>query len=309
LLLAVSLFWRPTCFHAAVAQRLCWSLPLHWPDSTAGYGRSHAAAYASKLAGHARGLWSIRDAQAAIAPGATSASNQEQSWVKGFTGALAAVVLAASVVLGAAGRAAAREVDIYFGVGNFYHLQYELVLKEALALERRGPDITSINGYAGGNKVGELDRICYSSALGYPGYAELGHAQVVQLTLPEENITAFAKLFFEEVPKRSASDKGPQFRPSVGLRRGMKSEFFKLIEQANNGSVKLVKGQGDDKGEEGVVYVYDTKYFPFRPAEIMTQFQNNSQEPNYTSDYNALGPVLKTQGQISLTGCPEARLF
>jgi len=219
------------------------------------------------------------------------------------------MVLAASVMLGAAGRAAAREVDIYFGVGNFYHLQHEFVLKEALSLERRGPDITSINGYAGGIKVGEQDRVCYSGLGGYPGYADLGHAQVVQLTLPEENVSSFVKLFFQEIPKRTASDTGPQFRPSIGLRRGMKSEFFKLIEQANDGSVKLVKGEGDEKGEEGVVYIYDTKYFPFRPAEVMNQFQNSSQEPQYTSDYNAIGQVLKAEGQISITGCPEVRLF
>merc|ERR1712137_555377 len=78
------------------------------------------------------------------------------------------VIAAMLVIVGRPLAVAAKEVDVYFGVGNFFHLQHELVLKEALDLTRREGDITAVAGYAGGTKVGGLDRVCYSGLAGAP---------------------------------------------------------------------------------------------------------------------------------------------
>lgn len=204
---------------------------------------------------------------------------------------------------------AAQEVDVYFGGGNFHHLQHELVLKEALDLGRRAGDVTSVAGYAGGEKVGELDRICYSGFAGSPDYARLGHGQVVRVTLPKDKVADFARLYFGEFSKRKPFDKGAQYRASVGVRGGMKSPILPLIEEASEGKVKLVKGVGDEADNLGqdVVYVYDTKRFPFRPAELSNQFQDDLPD-KFTSDYRALNDVLRKIGVIFTTGCPEVRL-
>eukprot|EP00418_Pyrodinium_bahamense_P066041 CAMPEP_0179093598 /NCGR_PEP_ID=MMETSP0796-20121207/42876_1 /TAXON_ID=73915 /ORGANISM="Pyrodinium bahamense, Strain pbaha01" /LENGTH=186 /DNA_ID=CAMNT_0020791241 /DNA_START=399 /DNA_END=959 /DNA_ORIENTATION=- len=154
----------------------------------------------------------------------------------------------------------AREMDIYFGSGNFAHLQHEFVMKEALDLSRRAGDITSVTGYAGGKQVGELDRICYSGLGGSPDYASLGHAQVVRLTLPDSSIQDFAQLYFTEVPKRKTFEVGAQFRSLIGLRGGMKSPFFPLIEKANGEGLKLLPGEGNDPDTAGKDVVVCLRY-------------------------------------------------
>lgn len=207
------------------------------------------------------------------------------------------------------GKAVAKEVDVYFGSGNFYRLQHEFVLKEALALDRRAGDITSVAGYAGGTRVGELDRICFSSFGGSPDYKQLGQAQVVRVTLPDDAIPDFARIYFDELPNRKSFEQGGHYRAAIGLRGGVKSPVFPLIERANNGRLKLVAGEGDEPDTYGgdTVYVYDSKKFPFRPAEVVNQFENDPPDV-YTSDYRGLRDVLKGIGYIFTTGCPEMRI-
>mmetsp|Transcript_2987 Transcript_2987/g.8988 ORF Transcript_2987/g.8988 Transcript_2987/m.8988 type:complete len:319 (-) Transcript_2987:56-1012(-) len=231
--------------------------------------------------------------------------------------ALVAAAALAAAVLVAVGRpvaVAAKELDIYFGVGNFFNLQHELVIKEASALLRRGVDITAVAGYAGGAAPpsGTFERICYSKFPGGSDHRELGQAEVVRVTLPDDRLADFAKAFLDEVPKRKPFENSDEFRPVIGLRGGMTSKAFGPIQQAGEGRAQFVEGLGEDKDTLGAkpsdvanptVYVYDLKAFPFRPAEVRNQFKSPLPE-FYDNDYLELNDKLKAVGLITSTGCP-----
>jgi len=225
---------------------------------------------------------------------------------------MAAAVLAVFGVAG--GRAKAeqmpelspkREVDIYFGVGNFNHLQHEFVMKEAVDLGRRGGDITSYTGFAGGLEVGELDRICYRDIPGFPNYARLGHCQVVSMSIPEARLPDFVTVFLDEVAKRKLAEKGNQYRPVIGIKKGVKAPLFPVIEQAGQGRWRFTPGQGNDSDVFGKdeVYVYDSRLFPCRPAELYNQFADDLPE-QFTIDYKQLEKVLSGIGYVTGNSCP-----
>lgn len=195
-------------------------------------------------------------------------------------------------------------VNVYFGGGNFFHLQHTMVLKEASELLRRGEDISAITGYAGGSKAGLIDTLCYYPNVSGPEYKSQGHSQVVRVTLPPEKIADFASTFFEEVAGRKNWEQGPQYRAAIGLRGGMKSPYFSEIEKANNGRFQLVAAAGSDKDNFGKasVYIYDARLFPFRMAEETKQFQDD-QPDRFEWDYRQLNPVLLKIGYISSIGC------
>ncbi|CAJ1425895.1 unnamed protein product [Effrenium voratum] len=175
--------------------------------------------------------------------------NSRRSWMLGV-GALLALTL------GRPARAA-DEVDVYFGSGNFFRMQHEFVMKEALELGRREGDITSLAGYAGGKKAGPLERLCYNGLLGAPDHVSLGHAQVVRVTVPSAKLPDFTKTFLAQLPERQKATQGPQYRAAIGLRGGMDSKYFPLIQEVCEGKVKLVNGEGNepDTFDTDVVYV------------------------------------------------------
>lgn len=197
------------------------------------------------------------------------------------------------------------DVELYFGVGSFQHLQHVFTYKEALKLDRRDADLSPITGYAGGANAGYKDRVCMNPF--EDNYQKLGHTQVVNLFIPKDLVVEFATLFFDEVAKRPQDQRSNEYRPAIGFRKGMKSTLFPLIQIANAERFKLVKGEGDDvdKLDEGVVYIYNARDFPFRPAEVANQFKNDPREPNYDFDYGQLSERMVKLGKIYSTGCPS----
>jgi len=192
------------------------------------------------------------------------------------------------------------EIEVYLGAGDFRRLQHDFVMKEATSLGRRGLDITAVAGYAGSNKVSKGDKLCGGDA------DKFGHAKVVQLMLPQSSLQDFVELFFEEVSKRDLarnSDQGQFARPVIGLEGGLKSPLMATVEQASRGRYSFEPGQGADPDvPAGKVYVYDSRKFRFRPAELSNQFSKVPQE-NYPSDYFQLNQVQSFIGRISFTQC------
>ena len=71
-------------------------------------------------------------------------------------------------------------VEVYFGVGCFWHVQHEFVEAEKSILGRSDKQLTSWTGYAGGTKEGNpKDSVCYHNALFRNDYGKLGHGEVV----------------------------------------------------------------------------------------------------------------------------------
>lgn len=77
-------------------------------------------------------------------------------------------------------------VDVYFGVGCFWHVQHELAMAEQTLLGRSPSEWTARAGYAGGLSVGKdasrpgaNSLVCYHNLQRVADYGKLGHGEVV----------------------------------------------------------------------------------------------------------------------------------
>lgn len=233
---------------------------------------------------------------------------------------LAAAAAMAGLATGLPKPAAAqdRKVKIYFGAGCFWHVQHEFVSEEVGALSREASDITAISGYAGGKKVGRSKEgdatVCYHNPFDVSDYGQLGHAEVVQLEIPESAVPRFAtkyfSLFGERGYRHDPQDAGGEYRSAIGIPGGESSPLFPAIKQAaleSPGKMKLFKGEGNegDTIQQKAVLVYDSDKFPFYPAEVYHQFHNDFMGPAYGRAYNELQKKAREVGRIKQTGCPE----
>ena len=69
-------------------------------------------------------------------------------------------------------------VDVYFGMGCFWHIQHEFVVAESVILKRKEIDLSSRVGYAGGSKVGKKGGVCYHNLSRVDDYGKNGHCEV-----------------------------------------------------------------------------------------------------------------------------------
>jgi hypothetical protein len=78
-------------------------------------------------------------------------------------------------------------------------------------------------------------------------------------------------------------------------------------ESAQKAGFKLVAGKGNDPDTLGkqIVYVMDTKKFPFYQGEVYHQYHNDFQSPAYGKAYNKLADLALEEGRIKGTGCPD----
>eukprot|EP00929_Paragymnodinium_shiwhaense_P115081 TRINITY_DN8369_c0_g1_i1.p1 TRINITY_DN8369_c0_g1~~TRINITY_DN8369_c0_g1_i1.p1 ORF type:complete len:309 (+),score=76.20 TRINITY_DN8369_c0_g1_i1:73-999(+) len=243
----------------------------------------------------------------------------EASWLERW-GRTMAVTLSFVVALTAgvaAPRAAFAEgesspVNLYFGQGCFWHVQHDFVVREGKNMGRKtAGDITAVAGYAGGKEVGQGDRVCYHNGAGAPDYGKMGHTEVVNVKIPEDQIYSFAKEFFDDANgflfgRRDFQDLGTEYRSAIGLPGGMDGPLFQKVKEANNNRLTLLKGEGNDADTVGSkkVWVYDSEKFPFYQGEIYHQFHNDMTE-FYDDAYRAFkGQQLETGG-LKKVGCPD----
>jgi len=207
------------------------------------------------------------------------------------------------------------EVSVYFGQGCFWHVQKEFLDKERTELGRSAGSLTALTGYAGG--VPSKSPVCYHNYSKIPDYAELGYAEVVGMQIPSNFVGDFARFHLDSISKdaeekplyNTGSHSGP-FRNVLGLPGGMASPLYPAVEAANAGRLKLVSGkafvqgkleEGGNDGDEKTVYVYDTRSFPFKPAEMYHQYF----ELDNTLEYRGLKTKMLAEKRIFDTGCPE----
>lgn len=205
-------------------------------------------------------------------------------------------------------------VNVYYGVGCFWHIQHEFIQAERDLLHRtKDIEITSRTGYAGGKKTGEEGKVCYHNYYNTADYGKLGHGEVVGMNIPTSTIEDFTKVYFDlyssETGERvDPGDKGGEYRSLIGLPGGVSHPEYPKVEAAASASgKKLVAGKGNepDTFGKGIVYVYDTKIFPFHQGEVYHQFHNDPQSPAYGKAYNDLADILLEAGRIELTECPD----
>jgi peptide methionine sulfoxide reductase MsrA len=201
------------------------------------------------------------------------------------------------------------DVSIYFGVGCFWHVQYEFIQAEKNLLQRTDLSLTSLAGYAGDTGSGQA---CY-----YDGRVT---AEVVGMTIPSSSVAQFAKVYFGlfvGTDRSHRGDVGPHYRACIGVPGGMTSSLLGQIQALSEAApFNLAAGQGNDADtlNTNKIWVYDTAQFPFHQAEVYHQFHNDYPTPGntgiYPASYNALQQTLRCHGTVKVTTCPtEARTF
>jgi peptide methionine sulfoxide reductase MsrA len=202
-------------------------------------------------------------------------------------------------------------VKIYFGAGCFWHVQHEMVGEEKAA-GRASQQITAVSGYAGGQRLGDGSKVCYHNAQRIADYGSLGHAEAVQVEIPASSVPRFAQKYFSLFGPRGIrhdpQDAGGEYRSVIGLPGGENSPFFEAIQRAAGESpMRLVAGRGDERDtlSDKTVLIYDSKKFPFYPAELYHQFHDDFMGSPYGKAYNSLNANLYKAGVLKNTGCPE----
>ena len=233
----------------------------------------------------------------------------------------------------ARGDSADAATRIYFGSGCFWGRQHDQVTKfEEKKLHRADANITAIGGYAGGHTATGPDGLCcYHNGKNASDYAELGHAEVVQLEIEIDAAGATATSarrrrravasaaraamdvyfasFIELSPgiyaREDIYDQNAGYRALVGLPGGVKSELMVQLRAANLHNMSLVAGVGGDADTFGLnrVWIMNSNVFSFQQAELCLQFHNN-QTGHYSSAYGALRSVLERDGRLVDNRCP-----
>lgn len=205
-------------------------------------------------------------------------------------------------------------VDVYFGVGCYWHIQHEFVEAERHILQRGDGELTARTGYAGGTRLGSEGRVCYHNYQGLADYGKLGHAEVVGIKVPESKIEDFAKVYFDLFDPKTGErvdpqDKGPEYRSLIGLPGGTKHPMYEAVEAAGTAQgFRLEIGKGnepDTLDKKKLVNIYDTNKFPFHQAEVYMQFKDDFQSPPYGKEYNILVELALEDGRIIGQGCPD----
>jgi len=217
------------------------------------------------------------------------------------------------------------EVPIYFGVGCFWHVQHEFVDAERSLLGRGDDQLTALAGYAGGKQTGkDTNRpgnkeglVCYHNLQGVADYGKLGYGEVVGVRVPSSKVGDFAEVYFKLFDKNGdrpdKGDRGPEYRSLLGLPGGKDSPLYAQVAEALKRSplaetLSLAAGGGDDGDTLGkrLVWVMDTKEFPFRQGEVYHQFHDGFfPGEDYPREYNSLQQRSVAGGRLKGTGCPD----
>ena len=126
------------------------------------------------------------------------------------------------------------DLTIYVGAGCFWHVQHEIVNAEQMYLNRTDAEITALAGYAGGTRTG-FDKhgdpmVCYHNNDNIADYGSLGHAEVVDLSIPEDSLADFTRTYLSLMDKDGnrpdMGDRGTEFRSLIGIPGGVDSPLF-----------------------------------------------------------------------------------
>jgi peptide methionine sulfoxide reductase MsrA len=241
-----------------------------------------------------------------------------------------ACALPLALLISASPASAAEGTPFYFGVGCFWHVQHEFVKTEQSVMSRGDSEITSMAGYAGGTRVGAADAygaiktvkadssiakpvVCYHNMASRADYGQLGHGEVVQMTIPDKNFADFASEYFSlfgaDNERPDKGDRGSEYRSLIGLPKGVKSELYPKLEAlAMQKGIKLVEGKGNDADTLGKkqVWVMDSEVFPFYQGEIYHQFHDGFMPgESYPDTYNKMVKASLAAGTLKSSGCPE----
>mmetsp|Transcript_64418 Transcript_64418/g.123980 ORF Transcript_64418/g.123980 Transcript_64418/m.123980 type:complete len:333 (-) Transcript_64418:75-1073(-) len=205
-------------------------------------------------------------------------------------------------------------VEVYFGCGCFWHVQHEFVQAEKRHLARSDSELTSLVGYAGGLGGARDNKVCYHNALGASDYGSLGHAEVVRMLVPPSKFLPMAEEYVKLFDRNGSrpdqfGDRGLEYRNLVGLPGGSSSPLMPQLEEASQrygNKLEFQAGKGSDGDVRALVYVMDTKKYPFFVGEPYHQFHDGFNiGEDYPDTYNNLTQKYVKEGKVRDSGCPN----
>lgn len=214
--------------------------------------------------------------------------------------------------------------SLVLGNGCFWHTQYDAVVVEQDAagpFNRSDETVTALVGYAGGVYESPRRTACYGGTV-YDDYAKLGHAEAVSVEIDAGGATASAQVralldaYFEHGFKGrrrgrlDPQDAGPEYRNVIALPGGVRGAWWPLVRAANVYDMKLRRGRGGparDLDDNHVVYVYDSREFPFYRAEGYHQFHRNLVIQRHVprTYHEGLKRVQEALGRLDGHGCAD----
>ena len=106
-------------------------------------------------------------------------------------------------------------------------------------------------------------------------------------------------------------DKGSEYRNLVGIPGGTQSELAQQLVKASlatGDQLDFAVGKGDDRDLAKVVFVMDSRKFPFYVAEQYHQFHDGFKlDENYPASYNGLAGKFAKTGE-DFGSCPNGML-
>jgi len=207
-------------------------------------------------------------------------------------------------------------IDVYFGMGCFWHIQHEFVTAEISILKRKELELTARAGYAGGKKLGKAGRVCYHNLQGSDDYGKYGHCEVVGLSIPRWSYEQFCRVYFSLFDSKGNrpdqfGDRGGEYRNVMGI-PNKDPELVAIAEKVSAEFKSVVgvlkdEGKGGDEDRRGETYVMDSNAsaFPFHLGEFYHQFHDGfAPGENYPASYNNIKNNLEQSGLLADTGCP-----
>mmetsp|Transcript_57292 Transcript_57292/g.125504 ORF Transcript_57292/g.125504 Transcript_57292/m.125504 type:complete len:225 (-) Transcript_57292:65-739(-) len=200
---------------------------------------------------------------------------------------------------------------VYIGSGCFWARQHLVTIFEQQQLGRQPAELTGVAGYAGSAGTGKV--ACYENSRNFSEYSALGHAEAVQVDIPDDKAEALFSTWFNSFvaltptiyARPDFQDVGPAYRSLVGLPGGMQSPLMASLRAANVHNMTLLVGGGSDPDTLGLgqVYVMDSEKYPFIQAEVCLQYHDDA-TAKYPEDYHKLRDVALSSGRIQHSQCP-----
>ena len=88
-------------------------------------------------------------------------------------------------------------ITVFFGSGCFFGRQHDFATFERDVLGRADAELTAVAGFAGSVDTAPGGQVCYHNANNTADYAQLGHAEAVQLKIPPSSLAAAAAVFLQ----------------------------------------------------------------------------------------------------------------
>merc|ERR1712048_857452 len=121
-------------------------------------------------------------------------------------------------------------------------MQHEFIEAERQFLNCTDDQLTALAGYAGGTRVGDGDAlVCYHNRQNVAVYGDLGHAEVVGMTIPRSAYADFAGVLIGILDRNGdrpdKGDRGLEYRSLVGLPGGVESPMYETLVTVVDGLV------------------------------------------------------------------------